>query len=120
MNKDKTPYELWYGRPSLVKYFKVFGSNCYIKRSEDDLGKFDSRTNEGIFLGYSSTKNAYRCYNKRLQKIIEIADVKVDDIKPRKEKNIDNIENTCDDEIKELKKDESIHNEEEYKEKEYT
>ena len=28
VNKDKTPYELWYGRPSLVKYFKVFGSEC--------------------------------------------------------------------------------------------
>ena len=46
--------------------------------------------------------------------------MKVDDIKPRKEKNLDNIENTCDDEIKDLQKDESIHNEEEEKEKEYT
>ena len=89
MNKDNTPYELWYGRPALVKYFKVFGNNCYIKRNEDDLGKFDSRTDEGNFLGYSSTKKAYRCYNKRLHKIVESADVKVDDIKPRKEKNLD-------------------------------
>ena len=24
VNKDKTPYELWYGRLALVKYFKVF------------------------------------------------------------------------------------------------
>ena len=38
VNKDKTPYELWYGRPASVKYFKVFGSNCYIKRNADDLG----------------------------------------------------------------------------------
>ena len=28
VNKDKTSYELWYGRPSLVKYFIVFGRNC--------------------------------------------------------------------------------------------
>ena len=98
----------------------MFGSNCYIKRNEDDLGKFDSRTDEGIFLGYSSTKKAYRGYNKRLHKIVESVDVKVDDIKPRKEKNLDSIENTCDDEIKDLKKDESIHNEEEDKEKEDT
>ena len=48
----------------LRNYFKVFGSNCYIKRNEDDFGKFDSRIDEGIFLGYSSTKKAYRCYNK--------------------------------------------------------
>ena len=90
----------------------MFGSNCYIKRNEDDLGKFDSRTDEGIFLGYSSTKKAYRGYNKRLHKIVESAGVKVDDIKPRKEKNMDNIENACDDEIKELQTDERIHNEE--------
>ena len=84
LNRDKTPYELWYGRPSLVKYFKVFGSNCYIKRNENDLGNFDSRTDEGIFLGYPSTKKAYRCYNKRLHKIVESADVRVDNIKPRR------------------------------------
>ena len=120
VNMDKTPYELWYGRPTSVIYFKVFGSNCYIKRNEDDLGKFDSKTDEGRFLGYSSTKKAYRCYNKRLHKIEESAYVKVDDIKLRKEKNIDSIENTCNEEIKNLQKDERIHNEEENKEKEDT
>ena len=83
VNKDKTPYKLWYGRPASVKYFKVFGSNCYIKRNEDDLGMFDSRTDDGIILGYSSIKKAYRCYNKRLHKIVESADVKVDDIKTK-------------------------------------
>ena len=61
VNKDKIPYELWYGRLASVKYFKVFSSKCYIKRNEDGLGKFDSRTNEGIFLGYPSTNKAYRC-----------------------------------------------------------
>ena len=76
MNKDNPPYEIWYGRPKLVSYFRVFGSNFYIKRNEDDLGKFDSRIEEGIFLGYSSTKKEYRCYNKRLHKIVESADVK--------------------------------------------
>ena len=70
VNKYKTHYELWYGRPSSVKYFKVFGNKCYIKRNKDDLGKFDSRTDEGIFLGFSSTKKEYRCFNKRLQKIV--------------------------------------------------
>ena len=107
-------------KTNLSQIFKVFGSNCYIKRNKDDLGKFDSRTDEGIFLGCSSTTKAYRCYNKRLHKIVESADVKVNDIKPRKGKNLDSIENTCDDEIKDLQKDERIHNEEEDKEKEDT
>jgi predicted metalloprotease with PDZ domain len=25
-NSDKTPYELWFGRPTSIKHFKVFGS----------------------------------------------------------------------------------------------
>jgi len=26
VNSDKTPYELWYGKPPIVKHFRVFGS----------------------------------------------------------------------------------------------
>ena len=36
---------------------------------------------EGIFLGYSSTKRAYICYNIKTHKIIESASVIVDDTK---------------------------------------
>ena len=46
--------------------------------------------------------------------------MKVDDIKPRKGKNLDSVENTCDDEIKYLQKDKNIHNEEDDKENEDT
>ena len=59
---NKTPYELWFGHSPTVKYFRIFGSKCYIKR-DDDIGKFDSRRNEGTFLGYSLKRKAYRCYN---------------------------------------------------------
>lgn len=61
----KTPYELWFGHTPTVKYFKIFGSKCYIKR-DDSIGKFDPRCDEGIFLSYSNQSKAYRCYNKRL------------------------------------------------------
>lgn len=37
----KIPNELQNGRPTM-KYFKFFGSKCYIRRDEDDLGKFDT------------------------------------------------------------------------------
>ena len=43
------PKELWKGRPTPMEYFRVFGSKCYIKVKEDNLGKFNTRTNEGIF-----------------------------------------------------------------------
>ena len=112
VNNDKTPYQLWYERPTSFKYFRVFGIKCYIKRNEDDLGKFDSRTDEGIFLGYSSTKKAYRCYNKRLHKIIESAYVRIDDTKPRRIRIHDGDVSTNDEEKEDLQKDESINNEE--------
>jgi transposase InsO family protein len=90
VNHDKTPYELWFGRPTSVKHFRVFGRKCYIKRDDDNLGKFDSRSDEGIFLGYSSNKKAYRCYNLRLHKIMESENVKVDDLTSRRIKSQDN------------------------------
>ena len=48
-HSDKTPYELWYGRPASIKHFKVFGSKCYIKNNNENLGKYDDRADEGIF-----------------------------------------------------------------------
>jgi hypothetical protein len=78
VNNNKIPYGLWKGIPKIVKYFKVFGIKCYIKRDDENLGKFDSRVDEGIFLGYSSRTKAYQCYNKALGKIIESVNVEVD------------------------------------------
>ena len=61
----KTSYELWKGRKPNVKYFKIFGSTCFILKDRENVGKFDSRSDEGIFLGYSSISKAYRLYNKK-------------------------------------------------------
>jgi hypothetical protein len=83
-NHDKTPYDIWFGRPKSVKHFRFFGSKCYIKNDEDNLGNFDPRSNEGIFLGYSPNKKAYIFYNIRLLKIVESANVKIDDLKLKK------------------------------------
>ena len=43
------------------------------------MGKFDSRSDEGIFLGYSSTSKAYRVYNKRTKRVREIVNVVIDE-----------------------------------------
>ena len=43
------------------------------------MGKFDSRSDEGIFLGYSSTSKAYRVYNKRTMKVMETVNVVIDE-----------------------------------------
>ena len=79
VNNNKTPYELWKGRPTTVKYFKVFGRKCYMKRDDEELVKFESIDDEGILLGYLSIRKAYQCYNKALGKILESSNVKVDE-----------------------------------------
>jgi transposase InsO family protein len=42
-NTEKTPCELWKGRPTNVKHFRVFGRKCYIKGEDGRMVKFDSR-----------------------------------------------------------------------------
>ena len=78
-NTDKTPYELWKGRPTNVKHFRFFGSKCYIKREDGRMGKFDSRVHKGVLVGYSSTRKSYTCYNLRLNKVVENINVTIDE-----------------------------------------
>jgi hypothetical protein len=82
---DKTPYELWFGRPASIKHFRVFGSKCYIKNNDENLDKYDDRADEGIFLGYATNSKGYRCYNKRLHKMVDYIDVKIDEGIPARE-----------------------------------
>ena len=75
----KTPYELWKGRKPNVKYFRIFGRTCFILKDRENVGKFDSRIDEGIFLGYSSTSKTYRVYNKGAMKVMETVNVVIDE-----------------------------------------
>lgn len=78
-DSDKTSYEPWTGRPANVKHFRIFGSKCYIKRDDGKIRKFGSQVDEGIFVGYSSKRKGYKCYNLRSGKIVETINVKVDE-----------------------------------------
>lgn len=90
VNSDKNPYELWNGRPTSFKHVKVFGSKCYVKINDDNFGKFDSREYEGIFLGHPTKRKTYKFYNKRLRKIVECVDVRVDEELPNPNPKIKN------------------------------
>jgi hypothetical protein len=59
----KTPYELLIGRNPNISYFQVFGCKCFIFKKRKHLGKFDSRVDEGMFVGYASNSKAYRVFN---------------------------------------------------------
>jgi len=79
VNNTQTPHELWYGETPSVKHFKIFGSKCYIKKNDEQLGKLEPRADEGILLGYSPHSKAYKCYNKRLGRIVDNIDVVIDE-----------------------------------------
>lgn len=63
--KEKTTYDLRFDKKRTVKCFRVFGSDCYILQDWKNLGKFNSKSNEGVFLGYSTNSHAYRVLHKR-------------------------------------------------------
>ena len=78
-----TCYEIWKGRKLNIKYFRVFGSPCYVLNDREQRSKLDAKSDEGVFLGYSTTSRAFRVYNKRTRSIMESINVVInDDITP--------------------------------------
>jgi hypothetical protein len=69
-----------------VKHFRVFGRKFYIKREEDRMGKFDSRVDKGILVGYSRKRKAYKLFNLMLKKIVESVNVTIDESNGGKKK----------------------------------
>ena len=74
-----TLYELWKGRKPTVKYFHVFGSKCYILADREQRRKMDPKSDEGIFLGYSTNSRAFRVFNSRTNSVMESINVVIDD-----------------------------------------
>ncbi|KAI3678411.1 hypothetical protein L6452_37702 [Arctium lappa] len=75
----KTSYELFHGRKPSISFLHIFGCQCYILNNRDQLGKFDPKAADGIFLGYSSISKAYRVFNKRRQSVEETIHVTFDE-----------------------------------------
>ncbi|GJX46908.1 retrovirus-related pol polyprotein from transposon TNT 1-94 [Tanacetum coccineum] len=80
----KTPYELFKGKKPFLEYFKVFGSKCFILNTKDYITKFDPKSTEGVFLGYSPNSKAYVILNKETMRVEESLNVKFDESPPPK------------------------------------
>ncbi|GKB33784.1 retrovirus-related pol polyprotein from transposon TNT 1-94, partial [Tanacetum coccineum] len=79
---EKTPYELLKCRKPTLDYFRVFGSKCFILNSKDYLTKFDLKSYEGIFLGYSQNSKANIILNKHTRKVEESLNVTFNETPP--------------------------------------
>ena len=89
----KTPYEIYKGRKPNISHFHIFGCKCFVLNNDkDNLGKFDEKSDEGIFLGYSLSSKSFRIYNKRTLTIEESMHVSFDESNTSKEEVV-----ICDD-----------------------
>ncbi|GKA02502.1 putative ribonuclease H-like domain-containing protein [Tanacetum coccineum] len=68
---NKTPYELFRGFKLALSFMRPFGCHVTILNTLDNLGKFDGKSDEGFFVGYSLSSKAFRVYNIRTRRVEE-------------------------------------------------
>ncbi|GJR58159.1 putative ribonuclease H-like domain-containing protein [Tanacetum coccineum] len=66
---NKTPYELFRGFKPALSFMRPFGCHVTILNTLDSLGKFDGKSDEGLFVGYSLSSKAFRVYNSRTKRV---------------------------------------------------
>ncbi|GKE27716.1 putative ribonuclease H-like domain-containing protein, partial [Tanacetum coccineum] len=66
---NKTPYELFRDFKSTLSFVRPFGCHVPILNTLDSLGKFDGKSDEGFFVGYSLSSKAFRVYNTRTMRV---------------------------------------------------
>ncbi|GJR47563.1 ribonuclease H-like domain-containing protein [Tanacetum coccineum] len=84
---NKTPYELFRGIKPAIGFMKPFRCHATILNTLDKLGKFDGKSDEGFFVGYSLSSKAFRVYNIRTRKVHENLHVGFLENKPMLEGN---------------------------------
>lgn len=60
--KDKSPYEVFYGKSFDINFLKNFGQSCAVHVPKQKRKKLDSKTRFGTFIGYDDDVKGYRVY----------------------------------------------------------
>jgi hypothetical protein len=76
-----TPFKLRFVRKPSVSHFRPFGCKCFVLKC-GNLDKFESRSFDGILLGYTPHGKSYRVYNIKTNTVVESSDVTFDDTAP--------------------------------------
>jgi hypothetical protein len=76
-----TPFELRFGHKPSVSHLKPFGCKCFVLK-HGNLDKFESRSFDGILLGYTPHDRSYQVYNFETNTVIESCDVTFDETAP--------------------------------------
>jgi hypothetical protein len=73
-----TPFKLCFGHKPSVSHFRPFGYKCFVLK-RGNLDKFESRSFDGILLGYTPHGRFYRVYNFETNTVVESCDVTFDE-----------------------------------------
>jgi hypothetical protein len=76
-----TPFELRFDRKPSVSHFRLFGCKCFVLKC-GNLDKFESRSFDGILLGYTPHGRSYRVYNFETNTVVESYDVTFNETAP--------------------------------------
>ncbi|GKG26423.1 retrovirus-related pol polyprotein from transposon TNT 1-94, partial [Tanacetum coccineum] len=57
---NKTPYELFRGRIPSLSFMRPFECHATIPNTLDHLGKFDGKSDDEFFIGYSLKSKAFK------------------------------------------------------------
>jgi hypothetical protein len=73
--------KLRFGHKPSISQLKPFGCKCFVLKY-GNLDKFESRSSDGILLGYTSRGRAYRVLNLETNTMVESYDVTFDETTP--------------------------------------
>ncbi|GBO10307.1 Retrovirus-related Pol polyprotein from transposon TNT 1-94 [Araneus ventricosus] len=75
-DENQTPFQKLFGKKPTVKHFQTFGQKAFALNKQPQKGKFDARSTECIFTGYSDENRVYRLFDSQANKVITSRDVK--------------------------------------------
>jgi hypothetical protein len=76
-----TRFELRFGRKPYISHFRPFGCKCFILK-HGNLDKFESRSSDGILLGYTPHGRSCQVYDLETNTVVESCDVTFDETAP--------------------------------------
>ncbi|KAG7300386.1 hypothetical protein JYU34_015988 [Plutella xylostella] len=75
LSSDATPYEVWTGSKPNISHMKVFGCRAMVHVPKERRQKWDPKSRELIFVGYSDTTKGYRFIDPKNKRVIMSRDV---------------------------------------------
>lgn len=75
LQRNKLPYEMWYGMVPNFKHFRTFGCVAYALKPDTERHKMDYKSEKIIFIGYSMNTKGYRLFDKQKQRVVVRRDV---------------------------------------------